>query len=119
MGTGPVAVAFALACPACSDDLARWTVDAEPQTTTGLDGRQVAELAGQCRRCGSRVACQPTDKGAASIRRPRRQLNLPTGRDNRDRRAPLTRPANGPLPSRRPFDAQSNTQRYIIASDGT
>ena len=57
-----------LACPACSDDFARWTVDAEPRTVTGLDGRQVMELAGPCRRCGTPVACQPTEEGAASIR---------------------------------------------------
>jgi hypothetical protein len=42
-------------------------VHAEPQAAAGLDGRQTAELAGECRRCGSRVACQPTGEGAAAI----------------------------------------------------
>jgi hypothetical protein len=70
----------ALACPACSDDIARWTVHAEPQMRPGPDGEQIAVLAGECRRCGSQVACQPTEEGAASIRRFTESRRQATGR---------------------------------------
>ena len=67
MGTGSVAVTFALACPSCPDPDRR-LVNAEPQSWTGPDGAAVAVLAGRCRRCGSLVAMQPSDDATQAVR---------------------------------------------------
>jgi hypothetical protein len=105
MGTGPVAVAQ-LACPACSDGGDR-TVDVEPQAVTGLDGRQTAELAGECRRCGSRVACQPSEAGAAAVRQ--------YERDQRDVTAQLRATLDAAQP---PLDAEDvDAARQAVAAE--
>ena len=56
-----------LACPSCADS-GTWLVSGTAQTWTDPDGRAVALVGGQCRRCGSLVLLDPSAEALAQIR---------------------------------------------------
>lgn len=60
-----MAIVIRLACPA--DCGGEWTVRGHGETWRDPDGREVAVVAGECDRCGSRVALDPSEQAVEII----------------------------------------------------